>query len=100
MKDIKKEICRPIWAAVILFLVFYAIEIPMVLFNIFPNKTVLYTADFVIRCGIGTIALVLLSRFYKQSGDPEGFKINSEERFHGKYGCFCVHCLSIYYFLC
>ena len=80
MKDIKKEICRPIWAAVILFLVFYVIEIPMVLFNIFPNKTVLYTADFVIRCGIGTIALVLLSRFYKQSGDPEGFK----NQFRGK----------------
>ena len=33
MKDIKKEICCPIWAAVILFLVFYAIEIPMVLFT-------------------------------------------------------------------
>lgn len=80
MKDIKKEICRPIWAAVILFLAFYAIEIPMVLFNIFPNKTVLYTADFVIRCGIGTIALVLLNRFYKQSGDPEGFK----NQFRGK----------------
>ncbi len=80
MNDIKKEIIRPIVAAVILFLVFYAIEIPMVLFNIFPNKVVLYTADFVIRCIIGTIALVLLRRFYKQSGDPEGFK----NQFKGK----------------
>ena len=70
----EKDILPPIKAAVILCLVFYAIEIPMVLFNIFPNKTVLYTADFVIRCIMGTIALVLLNRFYKQSGDAEGFR--------------------------
>ena len=74
MTDVKKEILHPIRAAVILFLVFYAIELPVVLLDVFPERTVLYTADFVLRCIIGTIALVLMKRFYKQSGDEEGFK--------------------------
>ena len=74
MTDVKKEIFHPIRAAVILFLVFYAIEIPMVLLNVFPEQVALYTADFVLRCIFGTIALVLLKRFYKQSGDAEEFK--------------------------
>lgn len=74
MTDVKKDIISPIRAAIILFLVFYAIEIPMVLLNIFPNKAVLYTADLVFRCIFGTIALVLMYMFYKQSGDAEGFK--------------------------
>ena len=74
MTEEKKEIIHPIRAAIILFLAFYVIEIPMVLFDIFPKKAVLYTVDLVIRCIFGTIALVLLYRFYKQSGDTEGFK--------------------------
>ena len=37
MTDIKKEIYRPIGAAVIIILAFYAIEIPMVLLNVFPH---------------------------------------------------------------
>ena len=74
MPDVKKEIIRPIRAAVILFLVFYAIEIPMVLFNVFPEQAALYTADLVFRCIIGTAALVLMNRFYKQSGNAEGLK--------------------------
>ena len=74
MTEVKKEINYPIMAAVILSLVFYAIEIPMVLLNVFPEQDALYTADFVIRFILGTIALVLLNRFYKQSGDAKGFK--------------------------
>ena len=74
MTDVKKEIFHPIRAAIILFFVFYAIEIPMVLLNVFPKRAALYSADFVIRCIFGTIALVLMNRFYKKSGDAEGFK--------------------------
>lgn len=74
MTAAKKEIIKPIIAAVIVFLVFYAIEIPVVLLDVFPKREVLYTFDLVLRCIFGTIALILLCRFYKQSGDAEGFK--------------------------
>ncbi len=72
--DEKKEIIHPIIAAVFLFLAFYAIEIPMVLLDVFPKQAVLYTVDFILRCIFGTVALVFMYRFYKQSGDAEGFK--------------------------
>ena len=83
MTDVKKEIYHPIWAAVILFLVFYAIEIPMVLFDVFEQLTTLYVVDFVLRCIVGTIARALMNWFYKQSGDAEGFK----NAFGGKISC-------------
>lgn len=98
MTDVKKEIFHPIRAAVILSLLFYAIEIPMVFLNIFPEKITLYTADFVLRCIFGTIALVMMNRFYKQSGDAEGFK----NAFRGKISwkvCLLLFPLIIYILL-
>ena len=74
MTAVKKEIIKPIIAAVILSLGFYVIEIPIVLLDVFPKKAVLYTFDLVLRCIFGTIAIILMYRFYKQSGDAEGFK--------------------------
>ena len=70
MTDVRNEIYRPIRAAIILLLAFYAIEIPIVLANVFPNQASLYTADFVLRCIAGTIALitgiVLVIMLFKQ----------------------------------
>ncbi len=98
MTEVKKEIIYPIRAAVILMSVFYAIEIPMVLLNVFTEQAALYTADFVIRCCLGTIALVLLNRFYKQSGDEKGFKNLFREKISWKV-CLLLFPLFIYILL-
>ncbi len=98
MTEVKKEIIHPIRSALILMLVFYAIEIPMVLFNVFPEQVTLYTADFFLKCILGTIALVLLIRFYKQSGDVKGFRNLFREKISWKV-CLLLFPLFIYILL-
>jgi membrane protease YdiL (CAAX protease family) len=60
------QIRKPIVQAAIIMLLFYAIEIPMVYFNVFPDKNTLYIADIIIRVIGGTAGLILLNGYSKR----------------------------------
>ena len=60
------QIRKPIVEAAIIMLVFYAIEIPMVHFNVFPDGNTLYIADIIIRVAGGTAGLILLNGYSKR----------------------------------
>lgn len=60
------QIREPIVQAAIIMLVFYAIEIPMVHFNVFPDVNTLYIADIIIRVACGTAGLILLNGYSKR----------------------------------
>ena len=56
----KQEIIKPAIQAAVIIGIFYAIEIPMVSFDLFPDYNVLLMVDIALRIVMGIIALVLL----------------------------------------
>ena len=60
--DKKKAITRPIVQTAVIMAVFYAFEIPMVWLDVFPEYSMLLTADIILRIALGTLSLVLLHK--------------------------------------
>ncbi len=74
MNEVKKEIYKPILIAAIIVLIYYAIEIPMVLLDIFPNQYVMFGVDIVLRIFEGIAALLALNWLFRINGDKNGLK--------------------------